>query len=535
MIRNLVAIRLKSMLAGMLAQTKHKGKKTGKGMTVFFICIYIYVAVVLAGVMCLMFSGIAAPYHDAGLGWVYFAVAGMICLAMSLLGSVFMTQNALYEAKDNDLLLSMPVPPSAILVSRMIPLLGMTFLFNALVMVPAMVMYGIYGEFSLGNVILQLLALLGVTFLSQALACLLGWGMHLLLAKMNKSMASMLYMVLFLGVYFYLYSKAGTLLTSMAGAGAAIGASVRNWAWFLYAMGRGCDGNLPLLISFLVLCALVFGGIYRILSSTFLRTATSRRSGKKRKLNMEGMKVGNAGGAIVFKEWRHFLGSPTYLTNMGVGMLMAAGLAAAGVIFRGKVLGMLGEYAALGLDVTGYIPLLICAMLAFLASMLAFSAPSVSLEGKNIWILKSMPVATADILKAKLKFHCLLATPLITLSGLVLGLTYGCGVGMSVLCGVVTGLLTVLCGVLGMVCGLRWARLDWLSEAYPVKQSMATSLTLFPLMCLPMVLGGCYVGFLQKFLAPWAFLSLCGVLILIFICILYRVMLTRGCEWWDNL
>lgn len=529
MIKTLVAVRVRAMFAGMMAQTR---QKKSKGMAVLFAVLYVYLGVVVAGMMCLNFSQLAPAYHALGLDWLYYAIAGLMCLALSLFGSVFMTQNQLYDARDNDLLLSMPIPPRAILLSRMLPLLGITLVFCGLVMVPAMVMYAVLVEFSFINIVLQLLALIGTVFLSQAIACLLGWGMHLLLARMNKSLASLLYMVVFLAAYFSVYSQAGNLLNAMATQGAVIGASVKNWVWPLYAMGRGCMGDGLHLVIFLAICAAVFGGIYWLLSATFLHTATSRRSGKKRKLDMGGMKAGNAAQAIVFKEWRHFLGSPVYLTNCGLGILMMAALAAAGVLFRGKLLELLEVYRAMGLDLEGYFPLIICGMLAFLVSTNFLSAPSVSLEGKSLWVLRSMPVSGREILLAKLRFHCLMTTPVTMGAGLVLSVAYGCGILEILLCVIVPGLLTVLCGLLGMVCGLQWARLDWISEAYPVKQGMAVGITLLAMMALPVALGACW--FLTG-LTPWIFLTLCAVLLAGACFGLYRLVTTWGVNKWNRL
>ena len=531
MIKTLVVIRIRAMLAGMMAQARQKKKKS-KGMAVLFAVLYLYLGVLVAGMMCLTFSSLAPVYHQLGMDWLYYAMAGLMALALSLFGSVFMTQNQLYDARDNDLLLSMPIPPSAILLSRMLPLLGINLLFCALVMVPAMVMHAVLVEFLMINFVLQMLALVGVVFLSQAIACLLGWGMHLLLARMNKSLASMLYMVAFLAVYFSVYSQAGNLLNAMATEGAAIGASLKNWVWPLYAMGLGCNGAVLYLAVFLAICAALFGLVYWLLSATFLHTATSRRSGKKRKLNMSGMKAGSAAQAIVLKEWRHFLGSPVYLTNCGLGIIMTAALAVAGVIFRGKLLEMLEIFAAQGMDVTAYIPLMICGLLSFLTAMMFLSAPSVSLEGKNLWVLKSMPVSGKEILLAKLKFHLLLTTPVTALAGLVLSAVYGCGIPEILLCAIVPGLLTVLCGLLGMVFGLKWARLDWLSEAYPVKQGMAVCITMLSMMGIPIALGACF--FLTG-LTPAMFLTLC-VVILAGACFgLYRLTITWGVGKWNRL
>lgn len=61
---------------------------------------------------------VAEKLCEMGLTWLYFAMAGTMALALSMLGSVFMTQAQLYDAKDNERLLSMPIPPKYILLTR---------------------------------------------------------------------------------------------------------------------------------------------------------------------------------------------------------------------------------------------------------------------------------------------------------------------------------------------------------------------------------------------------------------------------------
>ena len=533
MMKALISVRLRALLAGLTKQNRQKNKRS-KGMTVLFVCLYIYLIVVVAGMMCLTFSSLAPAYHGVGLDWLYFAMAGIMALGFSIFGSIFTTQSQLYDAKDNDMLLSMPIPPGMILLSRMLPLLGLNLLFGALVMVPAMVMWGVLVEFSLWNLVLQIFGMVGVCFLAQGAACLLGWGLHLLLQKMNKSAASLVFMVAFLAVYFGAYSQMGDIMNAMVYNAAGIASGVKGWVWPIYALGVGCHGDALHLLAFLAICGAVFGAVYWVLSATFLKSATSRRSVRRRKLDMAGVKEGNVTGAIINKEWRHFLGSPVYLTNMGIGIVMTLALAVAGVIFRGKLLEVVDEFAQLGLDVTAYIPLIICGGLSFLVSTMDASAPSVSLEGKNLWVLKSMPVSGREILLAKLRFYVLLNTPAAVLAGLVLSVAFGCGIGSVVLCAVVPGLLTVLGGILGLVCGLRWAKLDWLSEAYPCKQGAAVAVTMFSMMGVPVLLGALYY-LLAAYITVEMFLALCALILAGASFGFYRLLMTWGVNKWEAL
>ncbi len=532
MIRALLSLRLRALFAGLTRQGRQK-KKQGKGTAILFGILYLYIGVVVAGLMCLTFGQLAPVYHALGLDWLYFAIAGTVALALSLFGTVFTTQSQLYSAKDNEQLLSMPIPPRLILLSRMMPLLGMNLLFCGLVMIPASVMWAILVEFYFGQFLCQLLMLLCICFLVQAIACLLGWGLHWLLQRIHKSLASLLYMTVFLAVYFAAYSQMGSIMTALTANGTAIAAGMRSRFWPLYALGMGGTGNISHLLAFLAISAAAFAAVYAVLSATFLRTATSRPAGKRKKLDIGRIQAGNSSQAIIRKEWRHFLGSPVYLTNMGIGILMTAALAVAGVVFRGKLLNALQLYAAAGLDLTAYFPLLICGILSFLVATSVVSAPSVSLEGKHLWILKSLPVSGKEILTAKLRFHLRLTTPVTALAGLVLGLAYGCGAA-SVLCALVPGLLTLLCGLLGLICGLQWAKLDWLSEAYPCKQGAPVGISMFAMMGVPLVLAVIYF-LLAAWVSPALFLLLCAAVLILVNFGLYKALLSWGVRKWEAL
>lgn len=529
MMRALLSVRFRALFAGLTRQG-HRKKKASPGTTVLFIVLYLYLLAVICGVTSLTFLTLVDIYHPLGLDWLYFAIAALASLGIAVFGSVFTTQSQLYDAKDNHLLLSMPVTPSAILISRMIPLLALNLLFSGVVFIPASVVYAVKVGFSFGLLATQLVTLTAVTVLAQAIACLLGWLLHLLLSRMNKSLASMLYMVVFLAVYFYVYSQASSILSAMAQNADQIAGTLRTWVWPLYAAGLGCLGGWGYLAAFAAIACALFAIVCVLLSRTFLRSATAQRSRRRGRLDWNSTRSASPAQAIIGKEWRKFLGCPVYLTNMGLGILITAALPIAGILFRSKLLEITQHPM-----IAPMVPLLVCALISFTVSTMAISTPSVSLEGKNIWILKSMPISSKDILVCKLRFHCRATVPVAMVSGLILATVYGCGIVDILLTALVPGLLAVLCGLLGMVAGLKWARLDYISEAYPCKQSMSVMVSMFGTMGVPLVLGIVYLFLLAPYISATIFLALCALLLALACLGLYRVMVTWGCKKWEAL
>lgn len=84
------------------------GKSKSKGAAVCGIVIYI---ALILGCMGSMFGSVAysmcAQLCAVGLDWMYMAMMAMMSLAIGIFGSAFNTYASLYQAKDNDLMLSL--------------------------------------------------------------------------------------------------------------------------------------------------------------------------------------------------------------------------------------------------------------------------------------------------------------------------------------------------------------------------------------------------------------------------------------------
>ena len=66
---------------------------------------------VLGGMFTLLSCGpLLRRWSAAGMGWLYFALMALLAMLLGAFGSVFNTYSGLYLSKDNDLLLSMPIP-----------------------------------------------------------------------------------------------------------------------------------------------------------------------------------------------------------------------------------------------------------------------------------------------------------------------------------------------------------------------------------------------------------------------------------------
>lgn len=175
MIRILMKKQLKMLFSGFFVDRK-TGKSRPKGAVVCGIVIYI---ALILGCMGSMFGSVAysmcAQLCAVGLDWMYMAMMAMMSLAIGIFGSVFNTYASLYQAKDNDLMLSLPIPVRAILFSRLAGVYVMGAIFAATAMVPGIIVYGIVAHPGIGAVISAVIVMILLTFVVLVLSCILGW------------------------------------------------------------------------------------------------------------------------------------------------------------------------------------------------------------------------------------------------------------------------------------------------------------------------------------------------------------------------
>ena len=522
MLKKLCAIRLRLFLEALAGSGKHR-----RGMWILYGFLMVYCVAVFGGLFGLLFWSLR-PLAAAGLAWLYFALAGILATGLSFAGSVFMTQQQLYDAKDNQLLLSLPISPMAVLGSRMLILYLFDLMLGAVVLVPAVAVYGSGGGFTLRAVLAAVL----LPLFPLSLSCFFGWLIGLLTARMRrKNLFSVALSLLFLAAYLLLYTRVNAAIQAILRNSQTVAEAVRGFLYPFYLFGLGMAGDGWALGVFLAGTAAVFALVCWVLSRTFIRIATAPRRVARRAWRVEELRGGSAGGALVKKELGRFFGSSTYLLNAGIGallMLIAAGF----LVVKGRGMGAMAD------QLTGATPDLLPAMavviLCFLAGEVDLSTSSISLEGRTLWLMKSLPLAPWEIFRAKLLAHLAVCLPPLLLceGAAIWALRPAPAMGALL---VVTPLAFAVCkAAAGLAINLRLPKLDWDNEAQPVKQSAASMIAVLGAMGVTAVLAvPCFVLAGRMNLTVYFSAWTAALLLAAALCLLW--LKKRGAERWTAL
>ena len=194
-----------------------KNKARSKAAITGYIVLFVILMVgILGGMFTFLSVALCKPLSAAGLGWLYFAIMGMLAILLGAFGSVFNTYSGLYLAKDNDLLLSMPIPVGTIMVSRLLGVYLMGLMYSGVVIIPAAAVYHIIASHSLPAVIGCVLLVLLISVFVLTVSSALGWVVAKISLKLkNKSFITVIVSLLFLGAYYFVCFKAQDIISDL--------------------------------------------------------------------------------------------------------------------------------------------------------------------------------------------------------------------------------------------------------------------------------------------------------------------------------
>ena len=516
-------------------QDKKSGKNRSKSGVIGYIVLYLVLFVFLGVMFFTVAAALCEPLVQAGLGWLYFALMGLIAVALGVFGSVFNTYAGLYQAKDNDLLLAMPIPPARILTVRLSGVFAMGLMYELIVMIPALIVWFATAPVTLFGVVFSLLIPLLLAVLILVLSAILGWVIALVSSRLGgksiKSILTVCLSLVFIAVYYYCYARAYSILQSILADPKALGDRIRSILFPFYHMGLAAEGNPLSMLIFTLVAMALFGIVYLVLSCSFLKLATTNRGAPKAIYKQRRTSERTVDQALLGKEWRRFLNSSGYMLNCGLGVVIMVIAAVALLIKQSAVREMLLAVFPGG---ESLICLLAAAAVCLLCTMNNITAPSVSLEGKNLWLLQAFPVPAKKVLTAKLRLHLILT--LIPAAVLLAAVEWVLKppVGLAVMLPVTVAAFVLWSAAFGLFLNLKMPNLSWTSEIVPIKQSMSVMVALFGGWAAIMLLALLYWA-VSSFMSPLVFLICIAGFLLAAAALLLRWIWTKGAQIWDTL
>jgi ABC-2 type transport system permease protein len=515
-------------LSSFIILDRKTGKKRTTGKSVMYILLYLVLFFTIGFTFFGMGTTLAEVAVSFDLDWFYFAFAGIITLMLGVFGDVFNTYSTVYRPKDNDLLLSMPIKPSMILTVRMFSVYLIGLLYEAAVMIPMSIAYWMNAEITPLRIILPILFLFILNFLVISITCVLGWIVAIVANKLkNKAIVTSVMTVGFIAIIYFLSFQMQNLAYTLSENIQGISSSIQTSVYPLYVMGKGVSGDIPFFLLFTLFCVLIAAITLYVMSRSFIKLATTSHSEKKNKYKEQTTKQNSIQNALVKKELLKFRSSSAYLLNSGLSLFILPVLGIVAVVMKSTINTTLGQAYAELPALQNAMPVIITAAVCLTAGMDTIAAPSVSLEGKNLWILKSMPIPTYEILLAKQQPHVILNSIASAVASILLGIAFNFDLPIIIFMIVCTSVFNMVTAKICILLGLKFAILSWTMEAIAIKQNIGTMLALFAALVLTLIIGGAYFAVMNKLTVNIYLIIVIAVLVLA-ARLLDRVIKTKG-------
>ena len=420
---------------------------------------------------------------------------GMCASTISIIAFVFTffkTNGYLFNFKEYDMLMSLPFKTRTVAACKFLYMYVKSLPFYLSIAVAVLVGYGIYAKPGIAVYIIWLVLSLFLPCIPMVIAAFIGF----LIAKVSsgfkkKNLLQTVLTILFVLFCFFLRffmedmfreQKVEQTLQSMSSATDSAGNIYIPIKWFTNAVIDTSLSDILLLTGVsILLFAVVFivvGGSYRSINSKLKSHAAAKN------YKMTAQKKRSVISAIVYKEWKRMTGSTIYMTNGIMGMLLALLTAVIALIVGPTTIQELFE-KKIPLGVAAVRPA-IPFLAYFFVGMFSTPVSTPSLEGKNYWIVQSLPLSKKTLYQGKMLFNMYLTVPAMEFSIAAFCIVTKTPVVESILYLVLGFVLCAFSTAWGCVCGIKHMKLDWENEVEVIKQGTAVMIYMFPNMFIGM-------------------------------------------------
>lgn len=463
-------------------------------------------AVVIYGMIMAYCISLCIGYGQYGIIDAAPVMCAITVSTLSFVFTLFRTNGYLFNFKEYDMLMSLPFKASTVAACK--------FLYMYIKSLPwyisiSFAMMAGYGYFAHPSFIVYPLWII-LSFVLPIIPMLISAFIGFLIARLSAGFKKTNIVQTVLTMAFVLFSfslrfiiedmfrddRVEQTLNSISNASDTAAKYYLPAGWFEGAIIRlsAMDILLLLAVSLGLFCVVfcIVGNSYRNINSALKSHAAARN------YRMSAQKKRSVVNAIAFKEFKRLTGSTTYMVNGAMGEILVALLGIIMLIFGfDKIISVVTQNAPLDSSMLQpAIPFIIY----FFIGMVATTVCSPSLEGKNYWIIQSLPIDKKTVYQGKMLFNMYLSVPFMAFSTVCLCVSAKVSLLNTLLYLLLGFALCAFSTSWGCVCGIKHLRLDWENEVEVIKQGAGVAIYMLPNMfvvmglCVLVVVLGKYIN-----------------------------------------
>lgn len=431
-----------------------------------------------------------APSH---LTYIVLTIFIMVTSLLTIIEGVYKSQGILFEARDNELLFSLPITQSKIFFIRIFKLITFQFLYNSLFMLPAIIVYAMYEKTNVSFYLISTVMLVLLPIIPTILGCIFGYIIKGLSAKFKaRNIMQVLFTsLILLGIFYVSFNMQGMVANIVQNANSIQEIITKIYypaGLYINLIQNFNILDLVTLLAINIVPAFVFVYVASIFYFKINSKLGEKGNGNKKvgvaKTTEKTYRVRTQLSGLIHKEMKRFFSSPVFMVNAGFGMvLMIAVTFALSINFDGMINSMMqGMETEIPIpigEIKNMMPKVFYGFVVFISCMTSITSSMISLEGKSFNITKSLPVETEKILLSKVLTSNILSIPIFLICDVIFFIAFKVAIIDIVFILLASIVMPTLTALIGILMNLKYPKMNATSDTEVVKQSMSSMLSVF--------------------------------------------------------
>lgn len=402
---------------------------------------------------------------------------------MTLIQGIYKSGSLLFNCKDDQLLFSLPLKRSTILFVRIFKFYVFEFLFDLLFIVPLSVAYIRWADKLNGSFFLvTIFMLFMLPIIPIVISCIIGAITSSISSKFRyKNIIQTIISMVFLLLVLFSSYNADKIIGYIVKHASSINDLISK---IYYPAGvyssLVCCFDIKVLFTFFIINIVLFGGTIFILSKVYFKLNSNLKSISINKSNGSSkykIKSNSVVFSLIKKELNTFFNTPVFIINAGFGLLLFIVVSILVIVKFDSVIPLITSKDGLNISkdlILSNKSILVLLLIMATSFMTSITNSVISLEGRNINILKSLPVSIKTILLSKVYSCLVLTTPVFLIGDLLLFIKFKISIVEMILLILLSILIPLVSHFVGLIVNLKYPKLDFENSTEVVKQSMSS-------------------------------------------------------------
>lgn len=464
-----------------------------------------------------------------------YTVASFLCFTVT----ISKANGLLFESKDFELLVSMPINTRTIVLSKLISLLILNYFSFGLIYIPCIIAYGILSSATILYYLLSIISFIVGPLLIITLCSFIAYLLGIILrrTKAKSIITSILSLLIFIFVFVF-YMTFVNKIDMADGTNIDYEYFSKYFSDMTYNFStyypvtkiliNGLHNNILYYLLYMLLMVVPFGALVVFVGKNFLKAnMRAKISCSSKNFKIKSQKQNSKIMAIIKRDFKRFFSSSAQVLNIGIGPIISTVLVVVMAINFGTKVDMVNDEFY-----KSFMPIMLTLTVGFTYGIMPSTSSSISLEGKNFWILKSSPIKTKEIFISKILFYLIMCFPFIIINTTIISIVLKLNLLNIIIEVIVQILLVLVYATEGLWINILVPKFDWDNEVKAIKQGTG------PILSMLIGFGLDLVLYITPFIGMT--LGLNGLIILlinalIILSILTIILFTHGKSKFENI